>query len=59
MWYIVENFYTCEIIMFFPTDEQRQKWLKENVNEEGYMEDGTKISIYESLSTITSADFVI
>lgn len=46
--YIVEDFNTCETIKEFSTNEERQKWLNENVNEEGYTPDGTRISIYEA-----------
>ena len=52
MKYIVENWLTEEIIKVFPSDEERQKWLLDNVNsfsDGGYLDDGTKISIYETV----------
>ena len=48
MKYIVENWLTEEIIKAFDSEEERQKWLDENVNsysDGGYLDDGTKISI--------------
>ena len=48
--YIVENWLTDEIIKVFPTEESREEWLRDNVNfysDGGYLDDGTKISIYE------------
>ena len=51
MKYIVENFYTEQIIKVFDTEEQRQDWIDNNVSmigEGGYTKDGTRISIYET-----------
>ena len=51
MKYIVENYLTEEIIKVFDTEEDRKQWLKDNVNrysDGGYLDDGTKISIYET-----------
>ena len=45
--FIVENWETEEIIIEFNTNEERETWIAENVNAEGYMADGRKISIYE------------
>lgn len=49
MKYIVENWDTEEIIAVFDTEEQRELWLL-NYSTEGYLADGTKISIYEQLN---------
>lgn len=53
MKYIVENWLTCEDIIAFDTEEQRQKWLDENVNQSpdgGFLKDGTQVGIYEAES---------
>lgn len=56
MRYYVENWDTGELIKIFSTDEERSEWLKDNIkyrydpeyrSDSGYLEDGTKISIYE------------
>lgn len=52
MKYIVENWLTEEVIKVFHSEEDRQEWLNDNVNnfsDGGYLDDGTKISIYETL----------
>lgn len=50
MKYIVEDWITEETLKTFDTEEERESWIKENVNmfsDGGYLDDGTKISIYE------------
>jgi hypothetical protein len=52
MKYIVENWLTEETLKVFDSEEERDQWLEENVNrfsDGGYLDDGTKISIYETL----------
>ena len=51
MKYIVEAWMTEEMIKVFSSEEEREQWLKDNVNyfsDGGYLDDGTKISIYEA-----------
>ena len=51
MKYIVENWHTEETIKAFNTEEEREQWLKDNVNyysDGGYLDDGTKIGLYET-----------
>ena len=45
--FFVEDWDTEETIAEFKTNEEREAWIAENVNAEGYMADGRKISIYE------------
>lgn len=50
MKYIVGNWITDEILKVFDTDEERDQWITENVNiysDGGFLDDGTKIEIYE------------
>ena len=50
MKYIVEDWTTDEILKVFDTSEDREAWLRDNVNyysDGGYLDDGRKISIYE------------
>lgn len=44
--YIVEDWHTEEIIEEFDSEEERNLWLSEN-SKDGFMADGTEISIYE------------
>lgn len=51
MKYVVENWFTGEDIIVFDTEEQRQKWLDENVSQSpdgGFLKDGTQVGIYEA-----------
>ena len=51
MKYYVENWLTEEIIKVFNSDDERMEWLNDNVtyfSDGGFLDDGTKISIYES-----------
>lgn len=51
MKYIVANWLTEEIICSFNSEEERNQWIKDNVNnfsDGGYLDDGTKIEIYET-----------
>lgn len=45
--FIVEDWNTEEIIIEFQTNEERAAWIAENVNDEGKMADGRKVSIYD------------
>lgn len=50
MKYIVEDWMTDEILKVFDTPEDREAWLRDNVNyysDGWYLDDGRKISIYE------------
>ena len=50
MKYIVEDWMTDEVLKVFDTSEDREQWLRDNVNycsDGGYLDDGRKISIYE------------
>lgn len=50
MKYFVANWDTEEIIKVFDSFEDRQNWIERNVKIDhtgGYLEDGTKIEIYE------------
>lgn len=50
MKYIVEAWLTEEIIAVFNSEEEREKWLNDNVNyfsDGGYLDNGVQISIYE------------
>lgn len=45
--FCVEDWFTEELIVAFKTNEERQSWLNENVDSDGYTKDGIKVSIYE------------
>lgn len=47
--FCVEDWFTEELIEVFETFEDRQKWIDENVNANGYTKEGRKISIYEDI----------
>lgn len=50
MKYIVENWLTEETIKEFASEQDRQKWLDENVaysSDGGFLDDGTRVGIYE------------
>ena len=50
MKYYVEDWLTDEVLAVFDTEEERKKWLDENVeyfSDGAYLADGRKISIYE------------
>lgn len=48
--YYVAKWNNDEVIAIFDTDEERQEWLRKNVDIDyngGYLKDGTKIQIWE------------
>ena len=50
MKYIVADWLTEEIIRTFDSEEDRNQWIKDNVNrfsDGGYLDNGIKIEIYE------------
>lgn len=53
MKYFVANWLTEEVIKVFETEESREQWIRDNVNrfsDGGYLDDGTKIEIYETIN---------
>ena len=47
MRYYVEDWETGEVIKVFDSKEDRHLWLIDNVNENGYLDDGRKINAYD------------
>ena len=50
MKYIVENWLTEEVLKVFESEEDREEWIRDNVmflSDGGFLDDGTRISIYE------------
>lgn len=45
--FIVEEWESCETIAEFSTEQEREAWLRANVDEYGFTKDGVQVSIYE------------